>query len=73
MDELKLFLWFPTASDLAPTPITVEFGKQLFRAPVVRTFSSTATFSPAYACHNELAEEIKNVLRKKGSFSFSFV
>ena len=70
MDDLKLFLPFLTASDLAPMPITVEFGEQMFRAPVVRTCSNTITLSPAYACYNELAEEITNILRNKDSFHF---
>ena len=73
MDDLKLFLWLLTTSDLAPTPITVEFGEQLFGAPAVRKCSNTITLSPTYACYNQLGEEITNILRNKDSFSFHLV
>ena len=73
MDDSKLFLRFLTAGDLAPMPLTVEFGEQMFRALVVRTCSNTITLSPAYACYNELGEEITNIFRNKDNFSFHFV
>ena len=75
IDDLKLFLRFLTAGNLAPMPITdiSRYFEQIFRAPVVRTCSSTITLSPACACYNELAEEITNILRNKNSFSFHFI
>lgn len=73
MYDLRIFLQLLTTNDLTPTPITVDFGEQMFRASVVRKCSNTITLSPAYAFYNELTEEITSILRYKDSFSIHFV
>ena len=71
-DNLMTLPRFITASDLAPGTIVVNFEEQVFCAQSVRTCGNILNLSASYSCYNELAEEFRNVLRNKESFTFHF-